>query len=177
MFTTHAKSHGLNSQSKMMKVINPHPNIKIKVNSTNPGSASFVPTILRKAPDIQIAPKPVTGKGSKNLRDTIDSEVLLFLPSEAAFQSFRTINATPKIAILKIAPKNKIRYLRPVNISNIDAEQKNVSEKTPSEKTQNLFRKNDSFKIFTSESAMQSSSNDPLISSAIVCPHNNNLQT
>ena len=171
MFTKHAKSHGLNPQSKMMKVINPHPNIKIKLNSTNPGSANFVPTILRKAPDIQIAPKPVTGKGPKNLRDTIDSDVLLFLPSEAAFQSFRIINVTPKIA-----PKNKIRYIRPANINTIDAEQKIVSEKTPSETTQNLFRKNDSFKIFTSESAMQSSSNDPLISSAIVCPHNNNLQ-
>ena len=69
--------------------------------------------------------------------------------------------------------------LRPVNISTIDAEQKIVNSlaKTPSEKTQKLFCKNDSFKVSTSESAMQSSSNDPLISSCIVCPHNNNLQT
>ena len=66
MFINHAKSHGLNPQSKMMKVINPHANIKIKLNSTNPGSASFIPTILRKVPDIQIAPKPVTGKGYTN---------------------------------------------------------------------------------------------------------------
>lgn len=66
MFTKHAKSHGLNAQSKMLKVtnvINPHANIKIKLNSSNPGSLDFAPTILRKAPDIQIAPKPVTGKG------------------------------------------------------------------------------------------------------------------
>jgi len=166
MFTKHAKSHALDPKSKMMKVINPNVNMKMDPNSTNQGRTSFIPTILRKAPDIQIAPKPIT----------------------ATLQSFRIINVSEipaktavksifRPTISKIAPKNKICYLRPGNIGTFDAEQKIVSEKTPSEKTQSLFLKNDSFKVLPSESTLQSSSNDCLISSAIVCPHNNNLQT